>query len=41
MVLSTFLPLMEDRRAWMIDAGLFGVGEDLAAALVDALFWHS
>ena len=39
--LCTFLPLMKDGRPWMIDAWLFRVREDLAAALVDALFGHN
>lgn len=33
----TLLTFMEDRWSRMIDAWLFGIGEDLPATLVDAL----
>lgn len=39
-ILPTFLPLVEDGRAGVVDAGLGLVFVDLAAALVDALLGH-
>ena len=37
---GTFLPLMENGRARMVDAGFFGVGERFATAFMDAFEGH-